>query len=129
MAAALVYHLAMRGPLLHLLIAFTLLLQGVGSAWAATRMAAGDVAVAAHLAELPPCHQEAAQAEMTQAGNCCGTGVCHCAVACAATPALPLLATTSLFQRQAEPLGDVVESQLHAGYHGLPLRPPAALQS
>jgi len=119
----------MRRPLLHCLLVLTLLLQGVGSAWAASRMAAGDVAIAAHLAELPPCHQEAAQAELNQDGNCCGTGVCHCAMACAATPALPLLATTSLFQRQAEPLAELAESHLHAGYHGLPLRPPATLQS
>lgn len=92
-------------------------------------MAAGDVAVAAHLAELPPCHQEAAKAELDQDGNCCGTGVCQCAMACAASPALPLLAMSSLFQRQAEPAGEGVECLLHAGHYGSPLRPPATLQS
>lgn len=119
----------MRRPLLHCLLALTLLLQGIGSAWATSRMAAGDVAVAAHLAELPPCHQEAAEAEMAQARNCCGTGICYCAMACAATPALPLIAIMSLFQHQSESASEVAESLLHAGHYGLPLRPPATLQS
>lgn len=116
-------------PLVHLLIAFALLLQGVGSAWAASRMAAGEVQVAAHVAELPPCHQEAAQSQMTPGGNCCGAGLCHCAMACAATPALPVLAGISFFPRQAAAHGRLATSLPQTGYRGLLLRPPAALPS
>lgn len=130
MAAALVYHLVMRRPLLHLLIAFTLLLQGVGSAWAATRMGAAEVQVAAHVAELPPCHQEAAQAEMGKAGmNCCGTGSCHCVMSCGGVPALSLAANGLSFASQPEPLTEAPQAALLGGHYGPPLRPPASLQS
>ena len=120
----------MRRPLLHLLIVFTLLLQGVGSAWAATRMAAGEVQVAAHVAELPPCHQEAAKAEQGQAGmNCCGTGSCHCVMGCGGVPVLSLALAASLFAQQAEPIAERTQPVLQAGHYGPPLRPPATLQS
>ncbi|MES2683732.1 MAG: CopL family metal-binding regulatory protein [Pseudomonadota bacterium] len=120
----------MRHTLLHLLITFTLLLQGVGSAWAATRMAAGEVQVAAHVAELPPCHQEAAKAEQDKAGmNCCGTGSCHCVMSCGGVPALSLAASASLFAQQAETIAERSTPVLHAGHYGPPLRPPATLQS
>ncbi len=124
-----VYHPAMRRPLLNLLIVFALLLQGVGSAWAATRMAAGEMQVAAHVAELPPCHQEAAKAEMGKAGNCCGTGNCHCAMSCGGAPALSLAMTAALFAQQAETIAERPQALLPAPYYGSPLRPPAILQS
>lgn len=120
----------MRRPLLHVLIAFALILQGVGSAWAASRMAAGEVQVAAHVAELPPCHQEAAKAELGKAGmNCCGTGSCHCAMSCGAVPALSLALAASLFVQQAETIAERPQPVLQEGHYGPPLRPPATLQS
>lgn len=120
----------MRRPLVHLLIAFALLLQGAGSAWAATRMAAGEVQVAAHVAELPPCHQEAAKAELGKAGmNCCGTGSCHCAMSCGGAPALSLAVAAPLCAQQAETIAERPQPLLPAPYYGPPLRPPAVLQS
>lgn len=120
----------MRRPLINLLIAFALLLQGVGSAWAATRMAAGEVQVAAHVAELPPCHQEAAKAGLGKtAMNCCGTGSCHCVMSCGAVPALAFVASAALFPRQPVLPADAVQASVHAGHYGLSLRPPATLQA
>lgn len=120
----------MRRPLIHLLIAFTLLLQGVGSAWAATRMAAGEVQVAAHVAELPPCHQEAAKAGLGKtAMNCCGTGSCHCVMSCGGLPALSLATTASLRAQQSEVIAERPQALLQPGHYGPPLRPPAVLQN
>ena len=118
----------MRRPLLHCLIVFVLLMQGVGSAWAATRMAAGEVQVAAHIAELPPCHQEAAKADAGKAAmNCCGTGNCHCVFSCGGVPALSLSALSALFTQQVELIAERPQAALARGYYGPPLRPPAAL--
>ena len=125
-----VYHPAMRRPLIHLLIAFALLLQGVGSAWAATRMAAGDVQVAAHIDNLPPCHRQAATAAQGKPGmHCCGTASCHCVMSCGGVPALSLAMAASLFERQAETIAERAQPLLQAGHYGSPLRPPATLQS
>lgn len=116
----------MRRPFLHALIAFALLLQGVGTAWAASRMGAGEVQMAAHVAELPPCHQQAAKAEMAKSGMaCCGTASCHCAMSCGAVPALTLGASGLGFDRVAERATDPLPPRLHAGHYGPPLRPPA----
>lgn len=127
--AQLVYHPAMRRPLIHCFIALILLLQGVGSAWSASRMAAGDVQMAAQVADLPPCHQAAAKAQMGKGGmHCCGTSLCPCIMACGAVPALAFSLVAALLPRQLETLGEPSPLALQAGHYGLPLRPPAALQ-
>lgn len=120
----------MRRPLVHLLIAFALLLQGAGSAWAASRMAAGEVQVAANVAELPPCHQEAAKAGLGKVGmNCCGTGSCHCVMSCGGAPALSLAMAASLRAQQAETIAERPQAMLQAGHYTSQLRPPATLQA
>ncbi len=122
----------MPRPLIHLLIAFALLLQGVGSAWAATRMGAAEVQVAAHLADLPPCHQDAAKAQQADEAstmNCCGTGSCQCVMSCGGVPALSLAMAAALFARQAEITAEPPQPALQAGFYGAPLRPPATPQS
>ncbi|MES2885358.1 MAG: CopL family metal-binding regulatory protein [Pseudomonadota bacterium] len=120
----------MRRPLLNLLIVFALFLQGVGTAWAATRMAAGEVQMAAHVAELPPCHQEVVKAEIGNTSmNCCGTASCHCAMSCGVLCALSFAASVALFQPQALSLSEPVQIALQRGHYGSALRPPAALQA
>lgn len=120
----------MRRPLVHLLIAFVLLLQGVGSAWAATRMAAGDVQITAHIANLPPCHQAAAKSDAAKLGmRCCGSGSCHCEMSCGALPVLAFAANGTLWLLQAMLLTETVQPALQAGHYGSALRPPAAFQT
>lgn len=123
----LVYDFAMRRSFLHCLIVLVLLMQGVGSAWAGTRMAAGEVQVAAHIAQLPPCHQQAAKDHAKATMNCCGTGNCHCVFSCGGAPALSLSALTALFTQQAEVIAERPQAALPTGFYGPPLRPPAAL--
>ena len=117
----------MRRPLINLLMVFALLLQGVGSAWAATRMSAGEVAFAAHLADLPPCHQQQAEDERDDQASmaCCGTAACHCAMSCGAVTGLQCDAAAIRFGRfvMATPLGE--SGALQAVFYGPPLRPPA----
>jgi hypothetical protein len=122
----------MRRPLAHCLMVLALLFQGVGSAWAATRMSAGEVAFAAHVAELPPCHQVAAKATrdhgFAKGGmNCCGTANCHCVMGCAAAPASALNAQAMGTQREMETAGERVASAPAQQFYGPPLRPPAPL--
>lgn len=119
----------MRRPLIHLLIAFTLLLQGVGSAWAATRMGAGDVQAAAHLADLPPCHRAATEAAQGKAAMpCCGTSACHCVMSCGGVPALSLATIDLAFAQQLEARAEAPQSALQAVHYGPPLRPPSAFR-
>ena len=120
----------MRRPLLNLLMIFALLLQGVGSAWAATRMSAGEVAFAAHVAELPPCHQQQAEDEREasdqQAGMaCCGTAACHCAMSCGAATGLQCDAAAIRFARFTPAIAPREAGALQAVFYGPPLRPPA----
>lgn len=124
----------MRRPLVHCLIALVLLTQGLGSAWAATRMTAGEVAFAAHLADLPPCHQQQAQDDREAAAKtggmpCCGTAACHCAMSCGAAMGLSFDTAALRHARQVEPVSTRVEHAPHAVFYGPPLRPPAPLQS
>ena len=110
-----------------------LLLQGVGGAWAATRMSAGEVAFAAELQELPPCHRQQAQEERRAASEngmaCCGTAACHCAMACAALPALLAEAAAVRFERDLTFAAPSTVGALASVFYGPPLRPPAPLQS
>lgn len=121
----------MRCPLIHCLMVVALLLQGFGSAWAATRMVAGEVAFAAQLAELPPCHRQAAQDERDAADGmaCCGTAACHCLMACAATAGLGLKPVAIRFAPQVNAAAPREAGALQAVFYGPPLRPPATLQS
>ncbi len=127
----------MRRPLLHCLIALTLLLQGLGSAWAVSMMAAMDVQMAAQamaITELPPCHQEAAletaEAQSPRAGmDCCGTGSCQCLMGCGVLSLAVSAGSTALFQRQSPPPGERLVSALRASHTDPALRPPASPQS
>lgn len=120
----------MRHLLVHALVAFALLMQGFGGAWAAGRMAAAEVQMAAQLAELPPCHQQAAKAEQAAAGmTCCGTASCQCVMGCGVLSALSLAAVTTRFSRQLQASPDSPQPALLTLAYGPPLRPPAALQS
>lgn len=78
-------------PLIHLLLALSLAVQGVASAAMAHAMAAPSAAAAADTGmEAMPCHGHHAASEPSapaSAKGCCGHG--HCALACA-TAALPL---------------------------------------
>lgn len=126
---ALVYALAMRHSLVHCAVALVLLMQGLGSAWAASRMAAAELQPAAHVAAMPPCHsQTAAETQGKAVMHCCGTSLCPCLMACGAVPALAFSLVAALLPRQLETLGEPSPLALQAGHYGLPLRPPVALQ-
>jgi hypothetical protein len=121
----LVYHPVMRRTLAHCFLVLILLSQGLGSAWAASTMAAGSVQLAAQVADLPPCHQP----EAAQAMDCCGTSSCQCLMSCGMAAAFAL-ATTAVCYLPITLVGaERASAALQAGFYGPPLRPPLTLQS
>jgi len=128
----LVYAAVMHRLLAHCLIALVLLLQGIGSAWSASRMVSAEVQFSAHLAELPPCHRQAlkeSRGKDATTMRCCGTASCHCVMSCGGLPALPLQSTAAFFARQSEFIGEHTGLSPRAIHYGPGLRPPAILRS
>ena len=118
----------MPRPLLHCFVALLLLVQGLGSVWAASGMAAGQLAYAAAQAELPPCHQEASAKSGGMKSACCIGGHCKCAALCAASTAAALAALPPQLplQASATPSDHALAARALLGHHQRPPRPPAA---
>jgi hypothetical protein len=106
----------LRAVLLRLVLALTLVLNGIGSAAAGVRMAAPAAAPAAAM----PCHEAAAPEPATMpAGThgCCDDGLCECDCLAAAT-----LATTVPFVAAARAEARAIH-RIAAGHHA-PARAP-----
>lgn len=114
-----------RLPVLLLLCA--LLLQWLGSAWAAAGMAGAGLQRSDAAAEaLPPCHRP----PPPDAGDgCFDEGGCRCLAACLSQPPLcPQAAVPGFVPVAAARWIDGRPAAPRAGYRGPPLRPPSSLR-
>ena len=112
-----------RLPVLLLLCA--LLLQGLGSAWAAAGMAGATLQRSDAAASLPPCHRPV---PTDTADTCFDEGGCRCLAACLSQPPLfPQPSFPGFLPTAAASWTDGQPASPSRGHYGPPLRPPSTI--